>query len=190
MTQTKVCTVCNEELDISEFGINARNKDGHRPECKICRKSQYDYTHKSPAKIKEQAEVKARQDLILRTVEEAGTLRMDEMLSQLSPYGINSGMIGHCIRVGKLIGHPTEKRTKNCNVVLTYTVSGVEKPEPRKEEEKPKLWEVWPLSVPESGCKPRNITFDDHWHDQGGMVAPGASLIQSSMVHLINLCGE
>ena len=33
----KICRICNEEKDITEFGINRAYKDGYETRCKICR---------------------------------------------------------------------------------------------------------------------------------------------------------
>lgn len=37
----KLCTSCNEILDISKFGIRVSTKDGYRNDCKLCRKRFY-----------------------------------------------------------------------------------------------------------------------------------------------------
>ena len=37
--QTKICSICNEELPLESFNKSARRKDGHRGECKECQKA-------------------------------------------------------------------------------------------------------------------------------------------------------
>ena len=35
----KICSVCSESKEFSEFGIDNHSFDGYRSECKICRRS-------------------------------------------------------------------------------------------------------------------------------------------------------
>lgn len=38
----KICTICSKEQPLSEFQKDKQKRDGHRPDCKVCRKEYYE----------------------------------------------------------------------------------------------------------------------------------------------------
>lgn len=100
----------------------------------------------TPAKRKEAAAVRRRQNAILNAVEEAGSMTMAEILAHFegSKRQISQGAVGFMIRIGMLEAVPTDQRTKNGNIINTYTVGGkgaTPKSEPHLEPFE--LGEVW-----------------------------------------------
>lgn len=80
----------------------------------------------TPAKIKEAAAVRRRQNAILNAVEAVGTMSMAEIHAHFegTKRHISQGTVGYMIRIGLLEAVPTDKRTKNGNVINTYVVGG------------------------------------------------------------------
>ena len=100
----------------------------------------------SPSKIKEAAAVKRRQTAIINAVEAAGSMTMAEILGHFSgtKRSISQGAVGYMIRIGMLVSSPTQARTKNGNIISTYSVGGGEYVETSAQEPEPfALGEVW-----------------------------------------------
>ncbi len=43
--ETKICSKCGETKDIFLFQKDTSKKDGHRPDCKTCRKNYFDLNY-------------------------------------------------------------------------------------------------------------------------------------------------
>ena len=50
--ETKVCTICGQELPLEDFVKNNRNKDGRGGHCKKCHNKKYPYNYKTAANKK------------------------------------------------------------------------------------------------------------------------------------------
>lgn len=50
--ETKVCSICGQELPLEDFVKNNRSKDGRGAHCKKCHNKKYPYHYKSAANKK------------------------------------------------------------------------------------------------------------------------------------------
>lgn len=140
----------------------------------------------SPSKRKKAEDVKRRQDIVLKHIKQNGSMTMNEILDKVPEATVSS--VGHMIKLQLLRPTATEKRNKNGNIIYTYSIHD----EPIKNEPKPRelaFYDIFPTQIPKSTSKPRVVLNLDSVHTKSGM-SPKYGGLQSSMMNLINLCGE
>lgn len=140
----------------------------------------------TPSKKKKAADVKHRQELVLKLIKQHGNMTMNEILNKVPEATVSS--VGYMIRIGLLRPISTGKRNKNSNIIYAYSISDG----PIKTVSKPRelaFYDIFPVQIPKTTSKPRVVRHLDSVHTKPG-IRPKFGGLQSGMVNLIMMCGE
>lgn len=122
-TAFKICSRCNQEKSLDEFGKHPTGKLGRRPECKVCRRK-YEFERYSRAKFK-QSDISLKRQLKYKydiTKEEYEDLKIAQNNTCAICFKNKKLNIDHDHETGKVRG----LLCWNCNVAIGHLGDSIE----------------------------------------------------------------
>ena len=127
----------------------------------------------------ETAQMHLNRKLVVDLIRERGPLMLADIIRYVP--GLKRSAMGHMIRLNMIVATESGERDRNYNMLMVYSIPGEGYTRQQVEAEKVEtIADYWPVQIPQTNAKPRQLKLMDERHTQSGIL-PAMGGLQSSM---------